>query len=420
MQKFWNQSRLKSLSLFVLGVFLLQGTLVPTGAASEFIAPDEVKNVRAETGDSLVKLSWDSSMDSDGVVMGYKIYMGKNSVQDMDDVYEETILTNSTSTSYTIRDLDNGTAYYFAVTALDDEENESDTYSVEVSATPKKEAPSEPPYVMKAEQIDRNEVSVFMSKPVRLLAGEHSFLVQRKVEGGFLDLEVLSALVDDTVVTLKLLDGMLGPENIYRVTATSTVEDLDGVPVTSGVVDSVEFGGLNMGDQVASSGDAFLNPSLPEDDVQNFDYSINNMASGDSFHNLPAVDTTAPLDASGIYVDTTNLGVSGSVDVLWTPAFDRDEDIVDQVFYVKAGTGSWDNGYSIGKEEQALTLDVKKDLNYEVKVVTVDKSGNKSLGATFAFTTTLTETGSGMWMSWGILGMIILGVSSLLRRRGSW
>jgi hypothetical protein len=415
MKKFTKKSRLKSLSLFVLGVFLLQGTLVPTGAASEFIAPDEVKNVKAETGDGLVKLSWDGAIDSDGVVMGYKIYWGKTSVQDVDDVYDDTVLTNSTETSYTMRDLENGVTYYFSVTALDDEENESETYSLEVEATPSAEVASEAPYMVSAEQVDRNKVAVKMSKPVRLLAGGHSFSVQRKAEEGYLDLEVVSAEVNGEIVHLTLLDGMLAPENTYVVTATSTVEDLDGVPVSSGVVDSVEFYGLKMEEPSAQiepqvEPEPFLEPSLPQQN--NHNYNDNNQANNTDdtshYHQLPAADTTPPLDATGLAVDTTNLNALGIINISWIPAVDRDEDIIDQVFYVKEGTQPWDNGYSIGKDEYTLSMDVKKDRQYQVKVVTVDKSGNKSTGAMFSFATTLNKSGASGLVTWGILGMILL------------
>jgi len=98
--------------------------------------PSDVENLIVDSaGEGFVSLSWDGASDSDGIILGYRVYFGRASL-DESDYYAEDVYTNSSDPNYKVEGLENGLNYYFAITALDEEENESLNYSNEVSAMP--------------------------------------------------------------------------------------------------------------------------------------------------------------------------------------------------------------------------------------------------------------------------------------------
>ena len=112
----------------------LMGTNV-AAAQNLSLPPEEVTNVSINGTDGALNITWDEADDPDGIVTGYKIYYGTNSVQGVDDYYDGEIEVIGDNT-YTIEDLENGVEYFLALTAIDDEGYESETYSVEASGTP--------------------------------------------------------------------------------------------------------------------------------------------------------------------------------------------------------------------------------------------------------------------------------------------
>ncbi|MCF7905747.1 fibronectin type III domain-containing protein [Candidatus Gracilibacteria bacterium] len=107
------------------------------------------------------------------------------------------------------------------------------------------------------------------------------------------------------------------------------------------------------------------------------------------------VDTVPPLDAMDLAVDSGRLASENVVVLSWTPSPNMDGDVVDQILYTRRGGEEWDGGYSLGAGLSTLELEVDTDENYEVKVITVDETGNESEGITLSFTTSLSETGPG-------------------------
>ena len=96
--------------------------------------PSQVTGVKVElVGDNSVQLSWDEATSDEGVITGYKIYYGKKSVTKAGELYEDNIDVADARTSYPITDLEFGKTYYFAVTAVDDQLQESENYSEEAS-----------------------------------------------------------------------------------------------------------------------------------------------------------------------------------------------------------------------------------------------------------------------------------------------
>lgn len=95
--------------------------------------PSQIAGVTAKlVGENSVSLSWDEATSEEGVVVGYKIYYGTTSVQNEGEYYDDEVEV-AAQTSYPIENLTPGNTYYFAITAMDDELNQSENYSEEVS-----------------------------------------------------------------------------------------------------------------------------------------------------------------------------------------------------------------------------------------------------------------------------------------------
>lgn len=93
-------------------------------------APSTVSGLIAYGSDKKVTLVWDAATD-DKKVQNYKVYYGQ-SLQTMTQV----ALTKDASTTWYIPNLENGKEYFFAVSAVDDESNESSAKSEIVSGIP--------------------------------------------------------------------------------------------------------------------------------------------------------------------------------------------------------------------------------------------------------------------------------------------
>lgn len=108
--------------------------------------PSLVSGLIAYGSDHKVTLVWEAAND-DKLVKNYKVYYGEN-VKTMDKI----VLTKDASTTWYVPNLENGKEYFFAVTAIDDEGNESEAKSEIVSGIPFKleinnalsEAPTKP------------------------------------------------------------------------------------------------------------------------------------------------------------------------------------------------------------------------------------------------------------------------------------
>ncbi len=403
--------------LSLAGFFLLQVFNMSFAAG---ILPDEVQDVVAVPGSGEITLSW-SEAEDDGVVVGYKIYYGTQSVQSDDVFYDEELLV-SAKTSYTLKGLQNGVEYFFALTAIDDEENESDTYSLEASATPVAESPA----VVMAEQVSNSEVLITMSKPVQLQGGTSSFLLEEKGSGR--ELSILGISADGVKVRISFSEEVLDVGKSYKVIATSLVEDLDGEPIRSGITDTAEFR-AQFFEEIAESEDYWAEPvpepepeSEPEfrpEPVEEVTYEPEEYTVPEPVYTAAPVDTNAPLDATSLGVDSSLLESESIVVLSWQTAPDIEEDIVDQVLYVREGLKGWDDGLSIGKYTSRIEIDVQLDENYEVEIVTVDETGNESDGARYSFTTHLAASGPGgvviAFLVAVLVGVVFVGGA---RRRG--
>lgn len=96
--------------------------------APDATIPEAPANVSAETGDSIVEVTWFASLDPD--VSSYNLYRSTSSGTGYTKIVSETEALAYSDTGRT-----NGVTYYYVVTALDEVGNESE-YSSEIAATP--------------------------------------------------------------------------------------------------------------------------------------------------------------------------------------------------------------------------------------------------------------------------------------------
>jgi len=281
-----TQNFLVAKKITIATIFSLLSFFALTGSAlaqdvKDTIPPDDVENVKVVASDSEVTLSWDVATDNVRVT-GYKIYYGTQSVTGGGSDYNLAPIDIGDLIQYTVTGLTNNTKYYFAVTAVDAIGNESESYSVEVSATPyvNPEVAPKPifnntnsgaivagtgetlygsaeksiekkdsvgPVVVSAEAISLDTVRVIFSEGI-LLSGENpkinfdiieknnpeNFLIIKKVE--FDSTDLLQQIV---ILTTAIQNS----GTIYTVTAGVNITDKNGNPIASGITDSADFVG---------------------------------------------------------------------------------------------------------------------------------------------------------------------------------
>ena len=102
-----------------------------SGTVADTIPPGKVQGLTAVSSedDIGIKLSWDKNQETD--VATYRIYRSTNEFSNIKGML---VLSETDSQSYADSSLNEGTTYYYAVTALDEEGNE-EAQVIPVSAT---------------------------------------------------------------------------------------------------------------------------------------------------------------------------------------------------------------------------------------------------------------------------------------------
>lgn len=251
---------MKKLLSVMLGLSLLVGfasyamaATPPPSLGGDTALPSDVDNAKAIAGDSMVRLTWDLATDNVKVT-GYKIYYGPTLPSKPTDKFTFGPVNTGDVLKYDVTALENGTKYYFALTAYDAAGNESENYTV-VSSTPKTGlggvADTEAPMVVKAEAVDKVDVEVEFSEKIQLpdLHPEQAFTVEN--DATLEPLEILDAEImkDEDVEKgqegkmVKLTTAVQTKDANYVLTATIDVQDLSGNPIISGTSDTAPFVG---------------------------------------------------------------------------------------------------------------------------------------------------------------------------------
>lgn len=234
------------LFLGLLSIFISsQAVLAQT---NDVISPSEPENVIATAGDGQVTLRWDASADKDAI--SYKVYYGVQSVTVDGGQYQFPIETGNVLT-YTVKNLKNGTTYYFAVTALDAAGNESENYSYEVSSTPKAgttSADTVAPTVTSAIALTNTQVRVIFSESITLPLDkpEIAFSIEKSDTLEPLPVTKVEMDIEDIqgkTVLLTTSQQVAGAS--YTLTIGIAVEDTAGNPIESGESDTASFTGVS-------------------------------------------------------------------------------------------------------------------------------------------------------------------------------
>lgn len=111
------------------------------GNGSDDEAPSEPANLSGTSGDQEIELSWDANDEDD--LAGYHLYRSTSnisSIEGMDPVNGSDLIQSS---NFTDTDLENGTTYYYRLTAVDENDNES-IMSSQLEITPFSNPPDRP------------------------------------------------------------------------------------------------------------------------------------------------------------------------------------------------------------------------------------------------------------------------------------
>lgn len=266
----------KKLSLLVFAVITtLVLSIAPTFAASDVLPPSDVENVKAKAGNGEVTLSWDASTDNIGVT-GYNIYYGTQAVTAESGEYTEVADAGNVN-EFTVKSLENGKSYYFAMTAYDAATNESENYSSEASAKPvgeKTAKDTEAPQVVTTEALYQTVVKVVFTEEVKLPKDSPELAFQITDTKSLATLDVTKTMMaseykgeiykaDDKKTAAEKTEEMKKmvilvtdaqkAKSEYKLEVTADVEDLAGNPVASGTSDTGIFTGSGEPEPVESA-----------------------------------------------------------------------------------------------------------------------------------------------------------------------
>lgn len=115
---------------------LLYPSTAPRGIRADTTPPDPIENLTAtDTGlGGSANLTWNVSSAVD--FKEYRIYQNTSTITNVSGMTNITLIDNQTNTFYQATGLTNGQTYYFAVTAVDKDNNENTTIEKSASATP--------------------------------------------------------------------------------------------------------------------------------------------------------------------------------------------------------------------------------------------------------------------------------------------
>lgn len=104
-------------------------------------APSAPANLGGTSGDQEVELTWAQNSEED--LSGYNVYRSANSFSSISDMNPVNGAELISGTNYTDTGLENGTTYYYRITAVDNGSNESEISS-ELEITPFSNPPDRP------------------------------------------------------------------------------------------------------------------------------------------------------------------------------------------------------------------------------------------------------------------------------------
>ncbi len=394
------------------------------GVVNAFSLPSQVEGVQVQkASDTSVRISWREAQSAEDIIIGYKVYFGTSSVQEAGETYDDEVVVYG-GIETTIENLQPGTTYYFAVTAIDSEENESENYSAEaeflLSAS---ETGTEP-----LDQNPPEETQPKQEIPCKLLP--EKFISCEEYTCQFihpLTSQGMTRTIEGVVgERCKFIETMPNDQRLecnfpedMQIPVAQYYQKIVGGQETENILQQAMDNGqcliLGKGDLVPLEKD-ILQPE--EEQTVPFEPQESFGPEKPEEFKSAAPDTTPPIEAMNLSVDSQRIQSDGVAVLSWKKSLDLENDLSDQILYVREGLDAWDSGYSIGKNIETLELDVEKGQNYEFKVVSVDAAGNRSESRVFSFSTKLPQSGPagmiGVFIALFVLGT--LGILSARRR----
>lgn len=373
--------------LLVLVAFLLFGVgqfaLANTSQDKEDTeAPSYVDGLKVTPGDSEATLSWNTATDNVGVI-GYKAYFGTESVTEAGEEYNLGFLEVGNVLTYIVPGLENGTKYYFAITAVDKAENESTDYSFEGSATPEGAGDDgEHPTVLDAKATLCTTLEVTFSEAVTFPEENpgDAFTIENLDSMLYLAVTNVShSDAGDEKLVLTTEDMSAGAQ--YILTVGTAIEDRFDHAMVSGTSDTAIFTGLECVAEEEVTVDE--EETLPKEDTE---------VEADA-------DVTAPSLEEVTVVSANEIELSFDEDV-YLPEDEDLEDNVDQILAVFEIFDADDNvievtavEYKISEDAETgdmvedhsilvlATSDHSTDTEYFITVTGAkDEAGNKTTG----------------------------------------
>ncbi|MEK9159791.1 MAG: fibronectin type III domain-containing protein [Patescibacteria group bacterium] len=275
------------------------------------LLPSVVEGLDAVPGDGQVTLTWDAATDDTGVE-GYYVYSGLQPIAEKGGSYTFPSIDAENTTTYTVDNLTNGVTYYFAVTAYDDEGNESEFYSKEVEATPESSeiADYTAPTVKSASAVTNSLVEVAFSEMVELPSDPSSAFALIAADGT--PLEIISAYLSDDEATVFLVTDLQEAGSEYELTAGISISDAAGNPIESGTSDTAYFTGSGVVKEettpvdVEKTSDAFMIADVDATDVNELELTFTQevaSADADAFTIQLEDDASEEIEVLAVSID---------------------------------------------------------------------------------------------------------------------
>ena len=178
-------------------------------------------------------------------------------------------------------------------------------------------------------------------------------------------LEVLSAFIQSNRLLVLIDTAEQKALENYKIVALSSITDIDGTPLVSGISDEASFIG-------SDKAVAVVEPVVEEVHESAFTQK------------QEVKDTTAPEDVRNLQSGYTLLDETANsytVDLEWQESLDSEKDLDAYHYQYKNSLKEYSNAISIEKDKTSYQTVLQGGDRYTFKISTVDTSGNTSTGA---------------------------------------
>ncbi len=362
-----------------------------------------------------IEVSWQGTKNTNGTpVDHYRVYVDAKSIEDSEK-YSEYIDTSDNITTLVVKSFKEtpfilGQSYYFSVTAINSEGEESTGYSQEstiIFTEVNTVSDEELLQLTSVEAKDKNTVIVNFNKEVKIPENSTSAFVIQSNSGE--RLKVLSVETQENGTSVRITTEDQAEMLEYTVTAFSSVTDLSGIPIVSGVTDYNTFIGMGDSEEVLHKSGPVLEENGGGEVVLTNEEVINTNSEVEG-------DKTPPEDVTNLSPSyRLNEGEKNYiVDLNWTASKNSAGDLDYQNYRYQVNNEELRQAIKIEKDKTSYQTVLNGGKRYTFKISTVDNVGNESVGSLTSII--LPATGPALLL--GITGIIsALGAGYVNRRK---